>query len=112
MSTDASDAVLSPSVQVLNGAKIIGDVAVVPGASLLVEGKILEGSAHAIVGHIAARLIGPVGWFLVAVNSYSESSSGVSLYGHVSGLITGKKGKKAISADTSASSAAPAEKSA
>jgi len=109
MSSDSSAAVLSASDQVLNGVKIISDVAVLPGSSLLVEGKILEGSAHAIVGHVAMRLIGPVGWVLVAANSYSKSSSGLGLYEHFSDLVKSKKAKKAISAEATTSSATPAE---
>lgn len=112
MSSDSSVAVLSPADQALNGVKIISDVAVLPGSSLLVEGKILEGSAHAIVGHVAMRLIGPVGWVLVAANSYSKSSSGLGLYEHVSGFIKGRKAKKAISADASTNSATPEESAA
>ena len=107
MSTDTSVAALSPADQLVNGAKIVGDVAFMPGTSLLVDGEILEGGTHAIVGHVAMRLIGPVGWVLVAANSYSKSSSGLNLYEHVSGYIKSKRGKKAISADTAASPAAP-----
>jgi hypothetical protein len=109
MSTDTSVAALSPADQLVNGAKMIGDVAVLPGTSLLVDGNILEGGAHAIAGHVAIRLIGPVGWILVAVNSYSRSSTGSSLYEHISGLVKSKKGHKVISADTGASSSAPTQ---
>ena len=94
MTTDTSPSSHTPLEQVVNGAKLLGDFTVVPGSSLLVDGKIVEGGAHAILGFVAARAIGPFGWFLVAANSYSKSSSGSGLYEHLSELLSGKKGKR------------------
>lgn len=84
--------------QVVNGAKLVADFTVLPGSSLLVDGKILEGGAHTLVGLVAARAIGPLGWILVAANSYSKSVSGTSLYGHLSGLVSSKTGTKSVEA--------------
>lgn len=93
--------------QVVNGAKFVADFTVLPGSSLLVDGKILEGGAHTIVGFVATRAIGPIGWILVAANSYSKSTSGVSLYEHLSGLVSSKKkGAKPAEAAPAASEAA------
>jgi hypothetical protein len=92
MSTDTSPA---PLQQAINGVKLAGDFAVLPGSSLLLDGKVLEGGAHAIIGLVAVRAIGPVGWFLTAANAYSKSTSGSSLVEHFSGLVNRKKAKKA-----------------
>lgn len=61
-----------------NAVKLVGE-AVVPGASLLMDGKILEGGAHVIVGGLARVVLGPVGLLLVAANSYSTSATGKNL---------------------------------
>lgn len=61
-----------------NAVKLVGEM-IVPGASLLIDGKILQGGAHAVVGSIARAALGPLGLLLVAANSYSTSSTGKSL---------------------------------
>jgi hypothetical protein len=61
-----------------NAVKLVGE-ALLPGASLLMDGKILQGGAHFLVGAAARALLGPVGWVLVAVNSYSTSTTGKGL---------------------------------
>ena len=53
--------------------------AVVPGASLLMDGNILSGGAHLVVGGLARMALGPVGLVLVVANSYSKSTTGKSL---------------------------------
>lgn len=65
-----------------NGMKLIGEAAVMPGASLLLDGKIGEGVLHAVLGTAARLLLGPPGWILIAANSYSRSVSGKGLYEH------------------------------
>jgi hypothetical protein len=63
------------------GIKIVGE-RVVPGASLILDGKIGEGALHVVGGTIAGALLGPLGVLLVAANSYSKSTTGRSLLGH------------------------------
>jgi hypothetical protein len=105
MTTETISINPTPLEQVVNGAKLVGDFGVVPGASLLVEGKIVEGGTHALLGYIAIRAIGPVGWILVAANAYSKSSSGTSLFEHLSGVVK-KKGKKTVADESVAPAAA------
>ncbi|HEX3127578.1 MAG TPA: DUF6072 family protein [Thermoanaerobaculia bacterium] len=62
--------------------KILGET-VAPGASLVLDGKILPGAAHLIGGLVARWAFGPIGWLLVAANSYSKSVTGRSLPGHL-----------------------------
>jgi hypothetical protein len=64
------------------GIKILGE-AVAPGASLVLDGKILPGAAHLVGGLVARWAFGPVGWLLVAANSYSKSVTGRSLTEHL-----------------------------
>ena len=64
------------------GIKILGET-VVPGASLVLDGKILPGAAHLVGGLVARWAFGPVGWLLVAANSYSKSVTGRSLTEHL-----------------------------
>jgi hypothetical protein len=82
----------SPAAQLVNAVKLVGDLAVLPGSSLLVEGKVPQGGAHAILGFLAGRLLGPVlgpvGWILVAANSYAKSTSGSYLHDYVLDLFS------------------------
>jgi hypothetical protein len=61
-----------------NAVKLVGE-AFVPGASLLMDGKILAGGAHLLIGTWAKLAFGPIGLALVVANSYSTSSTGKSL---------------------------------
>lgn len=61
-----------------NAVKLVGE-AFVPGASLLMEGKILQGGAHLIAGMAARAILGPIGWALVVANSYANSTTGKGL---------------------------------
>jgi hypothetical protein len=61
-----------------NAVKLVGE-AFVPGASLLLDGKILTGAAHMLVGAWAKTMLGPVGLALVVANSYSTSVTGKNL---------------------------------
>ncbi len=61
-----------------NAVKLVGE-ALVPGASLLMDGKILAGGAHVLAGTVARLALGPLGLVLVAANSYSTSSTGKGL---------------------------------
>lgn len=64
---------------VVNGVKLVGEGLVVPGSSLLLDGDVTRGIGHALAGVVAQALIGPLGWFLVAANSYATSVSGQNL---------------------------------
>ena len=66
-----------------NAVKLVGEIAFVPGTSLLLDGKINSGVAHAAIGFAARALFGLPGLVLVAADSYSESVSGKGLYEHV-----------------------------
>jgi len=68
-----------------NGVKLIGE-AFLPGASLLMDGKLAEGAAHAVVG-IGARLaLGPIGALVVAADSFSKSVADKNLWDYPSPL--------------------------
>jgi hypothetical protein len=72
-----------------NAVKLVGE-AFIPGASLLMEGKILEGGAHVVVGALARMALGPVGLALVIANSFSKSTTGKSLLKQFTGDKAGK----------------------
>ncbi len=69
-----------------NALKILGEVALVPGASRLIDGDVKDGSLHAAAGLLVRGLvggpIGVIGSLLVAANSYSRSTSGRNLGEH------------------------------
>lgn len=67
-----------------NGVKLVGET-ILPGTSQLMDGNIKSGAGHAIVGIAARALIGPIGWGLVAANSFSKSASGNNLWQLVTG---------------------------
>ena len=63
------------------GIKLVGE-RFAPGSSLLLDGELALGAAH-LVGGLAARAVfGPLGWILVAANSYSRSVTGKNLPEH------------------------------
>ena len=64
------------------GVKLIGEVGVAPGASLLLDGDMIRGGAHLIGGLAARAVLGPIGLLLVAANSYSKSVTGCNLHEH------------------------------
>jgi len=66
-----------------NAIKLIGE-AVLPGASLLLDGKILEGGAHVLAGIAAGAILGPIGVAVVIANSYSKSTTGKNLIKEIS----------------------------
>ncbi len=77
----------SGSTIVSRGVKIAGEAFVVPGSSLILDGNLVAGGLH-MAGGIAARvLLGPVGWFAVAANSYSKSVTGKHVTEHVTGAF-------------------------
>ena len=85
---------------ITNGVKLIGE-AILPGTSLLMDGKLSDGAAHAVVG-IGARLaLGPIGALIVAADSFSKSVNDKNLWEYApDGIFT---------RDDSATDASPAE---
>jgi hypothetical protein len=77
----------SPAAEIVNAVKLVGDVTVIPGISLLMRGSVLPGGAHAILGFLAWRFLGtvagPISWILLAANAYAKSSSGSYLHDHI-----------------------------
>jgi hypothetical protein len=73
----------SSGVIVGRGVKLLGEMVVGPGASLAMDGKILPGAVHFVGGVLARWAFGPVGWFLVAANSYAKSVTGKGLTEHL-----------------------------
>jgi hypothetical protein len=65
---------------ILNGVKAVGEIAVVPGASLILDGNIKDAAIHVAGAYAARALLGPLGWAYFAADSYSKSVSGKSLY--------------------------------
>lgn len=74
---------LAGNVLLNRGVKILGEVGLAPGTSRLLDGKIVEGGLHVIGGIAARALLGPIGWVLVAANSYSRSVSNQHLHEHL-----------------------------
>jgi hypothetical protein len=65
-----------------NGVKLVGE-RILPGSSLMMDGDIKGGLAHAAIGLLARAAFGPVAWFAVAADSYSRSVTGKGLIGHL-----------------------------
>jgi hypothetical protein len=76
----------SPAGQALNAVKFIADTTILPGASHLVEGDVGTGIAYGVAGAVATWLtrsfLGPVGWIVVGMDSYSMSASRKHLWQH------------------------------
>ena len=91
--TDAISTVpdkLSSGEKLSNGVKLVGET-LLPGSSLLIEGRVTEGAAHAVAGIVARSLFGPIGWGLAAANSYSKSVTDQNLYSLAKGVVSSKK---------------------
>jgi len=67
-------------VSMVNGLKAAGEALVIPGASLALDGNIKDASIHMAGAVVARVLFGPIGWAYFAVDSYSKSVTGKSLY--------------------------------
>jgi hypothetical protein len=65
-----------------NGVKLVGE-AVLPGASLLLDGNLVNGAAHVAVGAAAAAFVAPWAVLLVVADSFSKSVSGKNLWDHI-----------------------------
>ena len=71
-----------------NGVKLIGEY-VMPGASLILDGKIGPGALHLAAGLLGRAILGPPGWILVAANSYSRSCTNKGLLEHAREQVGG-----------------------
>ena len=81
-SSQADSAQLTPGEVICRSAKIAGEALVAPGSSLILDGNLRSGGAHLVGGLLARWALGPVGWFLVAANSYSNSITGKHAHSH------------------------------
>ena len=64
----------------VNGVKFIGDMAVLPGIGQIIEGSLGKGVLYGVTGVAASAIVGPVGWIVAGLDSYSLSSSGKHLW--------------------------------
>ena len=87
--------------------KLFGEV-VLPGASLLMDGKVVSGGLHVIAGAVAKAVVGPIGTAVVIANSYSESTTGTNLLKHVSALAQNVQSTAVPAAKAAAQAAAQA----
>jgi hypothetical protein len=83
-------ALVSSRSPVTNGVKLVGE-AFVPGASLLMDGKVVNGAAHVAAGIGIKMLFGPAGLLLAAADSYSKSVTDKYLWDHVGDLVSKAK---------------------
>jgi hypothetical protein len=74
MSDTKSDATVA------NAVKLAGEGLIAPGTSLLLDGDFKMGGVHVVAGLAAKALLGPIGWLLVAANSFSSSTTGKNLF--------------------------------
>jgi hypothetical protein len=81
----------SPSTK--NAIKLAGE-ALLPGASLLMDGQILHGGLHLLAGAVAKAFLGPVGIAVVIANSYSNSTTGKNLLEQFQRLMPSKSDPK------------------
>lgn len=101
----------NPSNILANGAKLIGE-AVLPGASLLLDGNFVNGAAHSVAGLGARAALGPLGVALICADSFSKSVTDKFLWDHMSDAykFTTEKRAAAKAAKAEAKAAAEAEK--
>ncbi|MDP4909239.1 MAG: hypothetical protein NWR19_06165 [Burkholderiaceae bacterium] len=81
--TDVQPANVNPANSLVNGAKLIGE-AVLPGASLLLDGKFINGATHSVAGLGARAALGPLGVALICADSFSKSVTNKYLWDHMS----------------------------
>lgn len=100
----------NPSNVLANGAKLIGET-ILPGASLLLDGKFVNGAAHSVLGLGARVALGPIGVALICADSFSKSVTDKFLWDHMSDAykFTTEKRAAAKAAKEEAKAAAEAE---
>lgn len=110
--TEATNTVLqtNPANILVNGAKLVGE-AILPGASLLLDGKFINGAAHSVAGLGARAAFGPIGVALICADSFSKSVTDKFLWDHMSDAykFTTEKRAAAKAAKAEAKAAAEAE---
>ena len=74
---------MSKTKIVEHAVKIIGEALLVPGSSLLLDGKLKQGIIHFGVGGLAKLFLGVPGLSIVAINSYSTSVTGKGIIGNL-----------------------------
>jgi hypothetical protein len=79
---DVQDTNLVNGSPILNGVKAAGEALAFPGASLVIDGNIKSAAIHLAGATVARVLIGPIGWFYFAADSFSKSVSGKSLHSY------------------------------
>jgi hypothetical protein len=77
---------------IANGVKLVGET-MLPGASLLLDGNLVNGAAHVAAGAAAAAFLAPRAVLVVIADSFSVSVSGKNLSDHVN------VGKKTVEAE-------------
>jgi hypothetical protein len=80
MADSAATTPVSGGQQLVNGTKFVGDVALMPGLSQMVEGRVGTGLVYGITGILARSAFGPLGWLMTGLDSYSVSSTGKHLW--------------------------------
>jgi hypothetical protein len=82
----------SAGAQIFNGVKFLADVVLLPGASQIVEGKVVPGIASAgsglVVRCLLPGLLGPLGWLTIGLDSYAYSVSGKHLWQRSQPLVS------------------------
>ena len=66
--------------QMVNGVKFIGNMAVLPGIGQIIEGSLGKGVLYGVTGVAASAIVGPLGWIVTGLDSYSLSTSGKHLW--------------------------------
>jgi len=66
----------------VNGVKAAGEVLLVPGASLILDGNVKGATTHVVGAFVARALLGPIGWAFMAADSFSVSVSGKNIHEH------------------------------
>jgi hypothetical protein len=84
MAEDTAPSATTPSTVLANTAKLVGEIVVVPGVSLAVDGDVKAGALHAAAAIAGAMILGPflgtAAWIASGLDSYSKSVTGRHLH--------------------------------
>ncbi|MDO9025987.1 DUF6072 family protein [Zwartia sp.] len=106
--SEVQGASINPATALVNGAKLVGE-SMLPGASLLLDGKFVNGAAHAAAGIGARIALGPIGVALICADSFSKSVTDKFLWDHVSDAYKASTEKRAAAKAAKAQAKADAE---